>query len=198
MPSIAVTGTIGSGKSLITASLSKLLPSVTYSADQDNTLLLESDPDVKREILSHFGTEAYHPDGMPDRTFLRKTILSSPERKESLEAILHPRLRARWESLAGEFRRSPDQFLIAEMPLLFENNLEDRFDVTVTVACSHEIRCKRLEIGRSMTPVEVVSWTSSQLSQDDKIAMADHVLWNDGSMNALESQVTRLATLLSS
>jgi len=198
MPSIAVTGTIGSGKSLITASLSKLLPSVTYSADQDNTLLLESDPDVKREILSHFGTEAYHPDGMPDRTFLRKTILSSPERKESLEAILHPRLRARWEALAGEFRRIPDRFLIAEMPLLFENNLEERFDVTVTVACSHEIRCKRLENGRSMTPVEVVSWTSSQLSQDDKIAMADHVLWNDGSMNALESQVTRLATLLSS
>ena len=198
MPSIAVTGTIGSGKSLITASLSKLLPSVTYSADQDNTLLLESDPDVKREILSLIGTEAYCPDGMPDRTFLRKSILSSPERKEGLEAILHPRLRARWESLAWEFRRIPDRFLIAEMPLLFENNLENRFDVTVTVACSHEIRCKRLENGRSMTPVEVVSWTSSQLSQDDKIARANHVLWNDGSLNALESQVTRLATLLSS
>ncbi len=197
MPSVAVTGTIGSGKSLITATLSKLLPSVTYSADQDNTLLLESDPDVKREILSLFGTGSYRSDGTPDRTFLRQAILSAREHKEGLEAILHPRLRARWESLAGEFRRTPDRFLIAEMPLLFENNLEDRFDVTVTVACSHEIRCKRLENGRNMPPGEVASWTASQLTQDDKIARADHVLWNDGSVKALESQGLRLATLLS-
>jgi dephospho-CoA kinase len=198
MPSVAVTGTIGSGKSLITAILSKSLPSVTYSADQDNTLLLETDPDVKREILSLFGVEAYRSDSTPDRTFLRQAILASREYKRGLEAILHPRLRKRWESLAGEFHRIPDRFLIAELPLLFENNLEDRFDVTVTVACSHEVRCKRLENARNMPPGEVLSWTSSQLSQDNKIAKADHVLWNDGSVRALEAQGLRLATLLSS
>jgi dephospho-CoA kinase len=196
MPSIAVTGSIGSGKSLITTLLSKHLSSVTYSADQDNAKLLESDPDVKKEIVNLFGAEAYGSDGRPDRNLLRTAIHASPSLKNRLEAILHPRLRSRWEPLAKEYRAITDRFLIAEMPLLFENRLQDRFDVTVTVACSPEVAARRLKEGRDMSSEEIDSWRSGQLAQEEKISRANHVLWNDGSRKAADAQSAFLASLL--
>lgn len=196
MPSVAITGSIGSGKSMVTSMLSKRLPSVAYSADHHNTLLLESDPEVRIGILSLFGHEAYGCDGKPHRSFLRKAILSSPELKQGLEEILHPRLRSRWESLAKEYRGCPDRFLIAEMPLLFENNLADRFDVTVVVASSPGIREERLTTTRSLSSQEIRVWMANQHPQEDKITAADHVIWNDGSLASVESQVEELASLL--
>lgn len=197
MPSIAVTGTIGSGKSLITSLLSQHLSSVTYSADQDNATLLESDPNVKREIIGLFGNKVCGLDGKPDRNILRSLILADASLKKGLENILHPRLRSRWEPLAEECRSIPDRYLVAEMPLLFENQLEDRFSVTITVACSPEISSRRLKESRNMTSDAIAFWRCGQLSQDEKISKADHVVWNDGSLQAAEWQVARLSSLLS-
>lgn len=198
MPSIAVTGSIGSGKSVISELLSHHLPSVTYCADKENSRLLESDPEVRREIIALLGSQAYGPDGRPDRSFLRTSLLASPSLKKGLEEILHPRLRAVWEPLAAEFRTIRDRFLIAEIPLLFENHLEDRFDITVAVATSPEIAAKRLAEGRNIPPSETASWRTSQLSQEEKISRAGHVVWNDGTLDAAESQVALLAKLLKS
>ena len=195
MPALAITGTIGSGKSLVLASLKKLLCAGTYSADEENGRLLDTDPEVKRLILSLFGTSSYREDGTADRKVLFEIIRSKPEARTALEEILHPRLAELWKPQAWHFRQSATKFFIAEIPLLFEKHLEVFFDKTVVVGCSDSVRRERLLQTRSLTVKETAAWSDMQEPQKSKIARADHLIWNDGSKAMLHGQTHLLATL---
>ena len=195
MPALAITGTIGSGKSLVLASLKNLLRAEIYSADEENRRLLDTDPEVKRLILSRLGSSCYREDGTADRKVLFDIIRSMPEARTALEEILHPRLAERWKPQAKHFSQSTKEFFIAEIPLLFEKHLEVFFDKTVVVGCSDSVRRERLLQTRSLTVKETAAWSDMQEPQKSKIARADHLIWNDGSKAMLHGQTHLLATL---
>jgi dephospho-CoA kinase len=197
MPSLAITGSLGSGKSTASSMLLALLrkggATVTeYSADGHNRSLLREDPGVRRDLLDSFGPGVLGPDGIPDREILSRSIRESDRARAELERILHPRLRAVWQP-AARACRGAEGFFLAEIPLLLEKGLAGEFDRVVAVACSPGIRKGRLASSRGLDPQVVDRWLSLQAPQDLRAEGCHHLLWNDGPDCCLQRQVEILA-----
>ena len=196
MPSIAITGTIGSGKSQALSLLSQHLPATIYHADLENRKLLDQDQEIQELIRKAFGEACVDSMGHPDRKRLFELITSDPSAKTLLEGILHPRLEKVWKPLALKSKGPKSDFFIAEIPLLYEKGLERFFDRTIIVACSDSVRKERLTVNRQLSHKETSAWLKHQIAQDQKILLADHLLWNDASTYALELQIRQLLPIL--
>lgn len=194
MPSLAITGTIGSGKSLVLRTLGELLGAETFSADEENKRLLHEDLEVKELLLANFGSGCYPEGGSADRKFLFNLIRQNTKARGILESILHPRLQALWRPMAEKFRTSASSYFLAEIPLLYEKGLELYFDKTIVVGCSDSIRQERLQRLRSLTAAESSAWLSMQASQEMKVSKSHYLLWNDGSEAQLLQQTHLLAS----
>ena len=121
MPAIAITGSIGSGKSTVLQRLAdyfgldaRVISVTSYSADEENRRLLNNDPEVRRLITSALGISCYEPSGKADRGYLFRLIGADPAAKKTLEGILHPRLESIWKPMAASHRESRDAFFLAE------------------------------------------------------------------------------------
>jgi len=196
MPSLAITGTIGSGKTTALNILCSVIresgyPCQRFSADEMNRSLLEHDADVKRLIAQHLGEACLNRSGAIDREVLFRKISTDSRNRTLLESILHPRIRSRWKPLAEGHRGRPGAFFVAEIPLLFEKNLETFFDRTLLLGCTGAVREERLRINRDTPPGKAAAWLSIQQSQEAKITRSDHLLWNDGTLISLTSQIRR-------
>ena len=196
MPAIAITGNIGSGKSLFIDLLTKSLGAIPFSADAENRRLLDEDPEVRKLIMEGLGRDCYLPDGHADRARIFELISGKPSLRSILEEILHPRLEALWKPQANRYRGRNDIFFLAEIPLLYEKSLEVFFDKILVVGCSESVRRERLVTGRSLSKGTVAGWTKLQQPQQGKIEQADYLVWNDGSTNALQLQLHLLASRL--
>ena len=194
MPAIGITGGISTGKSTFcecvrgTLSTAKL-----FNADQAAHALVEF-PEVQQEIRAEFGSGVFSRDGDLNREKLRAIIFGDAIKRRALERILHPRIRRQWRAEAKRHRNSPD-FFFADIPLLYETGGETLCDRVVVVACSHQVQVARLAQRMSINDTEAEQMIRSQMPLDEKIARADHVVWNDGSRAALMEQ-TRFVVAL--
>ena len=198
MPSLAITGSIGSGKSTAFDILVPLLGATGFSADLENGRLLDHDPEVRELIIASLGTGCYGPGNKADRKFLFHLITTDRKALETLENILHPRLEALWKPKALEYQNNRSSYYIAEIPLLYEKGLQSFFDKTIVVGCSDSVRKQRLVNKRTLSPEQAGQWISMQEPQQSKIDRADHLVWNDGSLPMLTQQLVRLAEQLQS
>ena len=194
MPAIGITGGISTGKSTFcecvrgTLSTAKL-----FNADQAAHALVEV-PEVQQEIRAEFGSGVFSRDGDLNRETLRAIIFGDAIKRRALERILHPRIRRQWRAEAKRHRNSPD-FFFADIPLLYETGGETLCDRVVVVACSHQVQVARLAQRMSINDKEAEQMIRSQMPLDEKIARADHVVWNDGSRAALMEQARFLVAL---
>ena len=194
MPAIGITGGISTGKSTFcecvrgTLSTAKL-----FNADQAAHALVEF-PEVQQEIRAEFGNGVFSRDGDLNREKLRAIIFGDAIKRRALERILHPRIRRQWRAEAKRHRNSPD-FFFADIPLLYETGGETLCDRVVVVACSHQVQVARLAQRMSINGTEAEQMIRSQMPLDEKIARADHVVWNDGSRAALMEQTRFLVAL---
>jgi len=194
MPALAITGTIGSGKSVTLQLLKKVLAAESYSADEENRLLLDHDAEVRTLIISSLGRSCYSGNGEADRKRISEIIRDDQTARAALEEILHPRLAEIWKPKAERYRKSKEKYFIAEIPLLFEKHLEVFFDKIIVVGCSESVRRERLNQTRSLSMADAAAWSDIQESQKSKLIKADHILWNDGSEGILHSQIQLLAS----
>jgi dephospho-CoA kinase len=196
MPSLALTGNIGSGKTAALDLLVSLIQeagmtALRFSADEANRTLLERDPEVRELIRSSLGGGCYSPDGLPNREIISLRISSDPRARNTLEGILHPRLERIWKPLATVHHLTDRTFFVAEIPLLYEKGLSNFFDKVLVVGCSDSIRKERLLKSRSVSAAKADEWLALQQPQNDKISQADHLLWNDGTVDTLSRQIRR-------
>ena len=191
-PILGLTGGIATGKSTFAQLFSKKLHCNFFDSDAAVQQLLKSDQEVRRLICENVHPQAYRFDGSPDRKLLRSVIFSDPARKRALEEILHPRVREGWQRLASESRLT-GQICLVDIPLLYEVGAQAAFDDVIVVACSADVQIQRL-CSRSGVSVDMAKiMIASQGSLGDKIRRSDHVVWNDGSLEALETQSELLA-----
>jgi dephospho-CoA kinase len=192
VPSLGITGGIGTGKSSFTECLSKYLPATRFDADRCAHELLAADPGVRRAVQDQFGAQSYGADGSPNRAHLREVVFSDPGRRKLLEAVLHPVIRSRWMALASEARVGKG-WLFADIPLLFEGGVENCFDHIAVVACPPNTQLRRLIEGRGLTSDLAQTMISTQIELSTKMSKADHLIWNDSSLSCLDRQAALLA-----
>jgi dephospho-CoA kinase len=149
-------------------------------------------PDVVASISGRFGREVLAADGTINRSSLARSVFGDDDARLWLEALLHPRVRALWQA---QVRAAPEAAWVVEIPLLFENSLENRFDFIVCVACSPSLQLARLE-QRGMARTLAEQRISKQLPLVRKTELSDFVLSNDGTPEFLQQQVSLLVARL--
>src|SRR6266496_2997397 len=195
MAVIGITGGISTGKSSFCQSLRELVPSAKFfDADEEAHRLVDLDSEVKKEIRSEFGEAVFSDAGDLNREKLRAIVFGSAGKRGALEQILHPRIRRQWSAEAETHRDSPD-FFFADIPLLYETGGETLCDRVVVVACSSTTQLRWLIERTSLERPAAEQMINSQMSLNEKIRRADHVVWNNGDRAALAKQARFLAAL---
>jgi dephospho-CoA kinase len=196
VPVIGVTGGISTGKTSFCNCLREILPAAKYfNADQAARELTDNDAHVKESLRQQFGAAIFSDSGDLNRAALRAIVFADAEKKSALEQILHPRIREQWSEAAEACRKSGDLFL-ADIPLLYETGGETLCDRVVLVACSHATQLKRLLERTGLERAEAEQIINSQMPLKEKIARADHVVWNNGDRSSLMEQARLVAATL--
>jgi len=194
MPAIGITGGISTGKSTFCECLREIISTADFfNADEAAHTLVEL-PDVKQEIRIEFGGGVFSRDGDLNREKLRAIVFRDSTKRRALERILHPRIRCQWRAEAKRHRNSPN-FFFADIPLLYETGGETLCNRVVVVACSYKVQLVRLTERMSIKDTEAEQMIMSQMPLEEKIARADHVVWNDGTRAGLMEQARFLAAL---
>jgi dephospho-CoA kinase len=181
---VGLTGGIGSGKSLAAQFFSQL-GAIVIDADQLARSAIERGSEGFDEVLLRFGDTVLK-NGDIDRVALGQIIFENPEAKKDLEEIIHPRIRAEFEEAVASL--NPGQIMVYEIPLLVETKAADRFDFVITVESDAQLRKQRLR-ARGMFHSDIEKRIASQATEEQRRAIADCVLINDGTEDDLLRQV---------
>jgi dephospho-CoA kinase len=181
---VGLTGGIGSGKSLAAQFFSQL-GALVIDADQLARSVIERGSEGFDEVLLRFGDTVLI-NGDIDRVALGQIVFENPEAKKDLEAIIHPRIRAEFEEAVDSL--DANEIMIYEIPLLVETNTADRFDFIITVESDAELRKERLR-ARGMFHSDIEKRMASQATEEQRRAIADCVITNNGTEDELLRQV---------
>jgi dephospho-CoA kinase len=187
---VGLTGGIGAGKSEALAAFERL-GAPTLSTDRVAHDLLDDDQ-VKAALVERWG-ERIAPGGSVDRDKVGEIVFEDRDELAWLESVTHPRVGAH----VMEWRQALDpdvEVAVVEVPLLFEAAMEGAFDATVAVVADDALRDARL---RERGQGGLEGREARQLDQEEKARRADHVIRNDASLDALESEVSRVIEELS-
>jgi dephospho-CoA kinase len=190
---VALTGGIGAGKSLAAQYFSDLGARVV-DADQLARVAIERGSDGFDEVILRFGEEIMR-DGDIDRKALAEIIFSDPQAKQDLEEIIHPLVRELFLEVVADLKS--EEILIYEIPLLAESGSAKNFDLVITVEADLELRKERLR-KRGMFISEIERRIALQASREEREALADFVITNDGDEDQLLRAVENLWEVLPS
>jgi dephospho-CoA kinase len=184
---VALTGGIGAGKSLVAQYFSELGATVV-DADQLARVAIERGSAGFDEVLLRFG-ESILRDGDIDRKALAEIVFSDSTARSDLEAIIHPRVRELFSEVVADL--AGDEILIYEIPLLVESSAASNFDQVIAVEADIEVRKERLR-KRGMFISEIERRMAAQATREQREALADQIIVNDGDEDALLRKVENL------
>ena len=191
MINIAITGGIGSGKSEVT----NYLASKGYMViDADKMSREMTGPGGKAipYILEHFGNSFILEDGSLDRAAMRDLVFKDPAKKELLEEGTTKVVLEDIEAIKKEREESGDKALFFDIPLLFETGTEADYDVILVVTADYEIRKARIKARDGIDSAIIDLIMDSQEGEERKAAMADFVIFNNGTIDELHDAVDLL------
>ncbi|MFB9544235.1 dephospho-CoA kinase [Micromonospora sagamiensis] len=189
MLKVGLTGGIGSGKSAVAARFARL-GAVVVDSDRIAREVVAPGSDGLSEIVATFGAGVLAPDGSLDRPALGALVFGDEAARRRLEAITHPRVRARSAELAAA--ASPEAIVVNDVPLLVEVGLAPTYHLVVVVRTAPEIRLARLARDRGMSRAEAERRIAAQADDARRRAVADVVLANDATLDDLHDAVDAL------
>jgi len=185
----ALVGGVASGKSTVADAFKKLGATV-IDADAEGHEVLQ-DQKVRKEVRAAFGN-VFARDGSVNRKKLGEAVFGDPGKVAILNAITHPRIRARTQGKLDAAINEGVRAVVLDISLLLESKAyEGRYDVLVYVDCPPAERERRAE-ARGWRPGEIERRQAHQLPLDTKRALADVVIDNGGSEEMTNAQVKRL------
>jgi dephospho-CoA kinase len=186
---VGLTGGIGSGKSAAAANFAAQGIAVV-DTDAIAHELTAAGGAAMPALLAEFSPEVAAPDGALDRARMRRLVFAEPAARGRLEAILHPLIR---ELSAARCRDAVSPYVILAVPLLIETGAyRDRCQRIAVVDCPESLQISRVMARNGLSEAEIRAIMAAQASRDQRLAVADDVLNNDGDLHHLESQVADL------
>ena len=186
---VGLTGGIGSGKSEVLKRLAARGATVV-DADLAARVVVEPGTDGFEEVVKEFGPDVVGPDGALDRARLGAIVFADPERRTALNAIVHPRvaaLMAEWAASAP-----PGGIVVYDIPLLVEGGADRGYAAVIVVDADDEVRFARLLANRGMSRADAEARMAAQASRQDRLAAADYVIANNGSLADLDRETDRV------
>ena len=184
---LGLTGGVGMGKSTAARLLKKVGLPVVDSDDLAREAVHHGTEGLA-EIADEFGEGFLKADGSLDRDKMASTVFQDQAARKQLELIIHPRVRAVWENRIEQWREQKRPVGVVVIPLLFEVGLQDSFDAVLCVASTASTQRSRLR-GRNWSDAQIAARIAAQMDIAQKMDLADHVLWNEGTPDQLGEQL---------
>jgi len=185
---IGLTGGIASGKSTVALRFKELGVPV-IDADEAARAVVEPGKPALEQITQRFGAAVLTQDGELDRPAMRTLIFGDSAARRDLEAILHPLIRADMERRAA---RLGGPYVVMAIPLLVEVGSRQRVDRVLVVDVDEEVQLRRVVARDGCTAEQARAIVASQASRSARLAAADDVLPNTGTVTDLRQAVDRL------
>lgn len=171
---IGLTGGIGSGKSTIARILS-LLGYPVYIADTEASRLMDNHPEIRKDLIAHFGENAYGKHSL-NKEAIARIVFNNPQALAVLNTIVHPRVMEHFENWSKQQNRS---LLFFESAILFEAGLNRYFDSVVCVTAPEEVRIQRVMKRDHSKAEQILQRIRNQMKDAEKCKQADFVIYND-------------------
>jgi dephospho-CoA kinase len=185
---VGLTGGIASGKTTV-ARLFEALGTPVIDTDVLARDVVAPGQPVLQQIVARFGPQVLSAEGSLDRAALRAIVFADPAARRELEQLTHPAIRALLEersaALGGEYQ-------ILVIPLLIETGRRTPVDRVLVVDVPEELQIRRVQARDGSTAAQAKQILSAQVSRETRLAAADDVIVNDGSLGALRDRVAEL------
>ena len=174
---IGITGSIGSGKSLV-CKIFKCLNVPVYDADSHAKELMTTDGILVSNIKKEFGELSYNSDGSLNRRYLSLEVFNDPERLRRLNEMVHPRVGEDYGRWVGQMRNYP--YVLKEAALLFEAGSFRLLHKVIVVDAPESLRVHRVLLrDPHRTKDQVIAIERNQMPAEEKVKRADFVVVND-------------------
>lgn len=189
---LGVTGGIGSGKSTV-CKIFESLGVPVYYADQRSKDLVANKPEIKSAIIRHFGEEAFK-DGIYNRPYMANIVFNDQSKLELLSSIIHPFVLKDWEAYCLQYTHLP--YVVKEAAIMLETESKNSIDKVTLVYAPKELRLERVMQRDRSDRASIESRMEKQMPEEEKLKLADFVIYNDGRHSLIE-QVLKLHHQLS-
>lgn len=191
---IGITGGIASGKSTVSDYIkSKGYP--VLDADIYARKVVEPGSEGLKEIVEAFGEDALNEDGTLNRQYVGSLIFNDKDKRDILNGITHPKIRQMMNDDRDFYLQTTHVF--QDIPLLFENGLENQMDEIIVVYVERDVQIERLMARNELSESEAISRIESQMSLEDKKARATVVFDNTETRETLYKQIDEYLSTLS-
>ena len=173
---VGLTGSIGVGKSFVGSVFVQLGCRLLDADDTARDVVLPGTEGLKN-IVNEFGPEVLQSDGALDRKVLGSIVFADPEKRQRLNAILHPRIIERQDEILNAWESDdPRGIAIVDAALMIESGGYKRFDKLIVVHCRPEVQLERLMLRDGLSPDEAQKRIDSQMPQSEKQKFADYLI----------------------
>lgn len=173
---LAITGSIGSGKSVVSRMMNVLGVPV-YDCDVNAKRLMTDDEFIVSELKRMFGDECYEDDGTLNRQYIASRIFTDKENIKRVNSLVHPVVKRDFE----EWAEKQDSSVVAvETAILYESGMIEAVDKVLVVWADRETAINRTIQRSGMNRIQVENRMNNQMSVDDLLLMSDYSLYNDG------------------
>ena len=193
---VGLTGGIASGKSVVSKKLLDL-GAYVIDADKISRVVMLPETDCWKKIVGTFGKEILQSDSSIDRTKLASIVYDDPTKRNTLNHIVHPAIKQKIESeLVKIGNKSPNAVVIIEAALLVETGTYKEYDKLIVVHAPVELQIARIIKRDGITREEARKRIDAQWPIDKKIEVADYPIRNEGSLDTLYKDITKVFSSL--
>ncbi len=186
---LGITGGIGSGKSTASQILGEL-GAFVIDADIVGHKIYQPDTPAWREIVETFGEEVVAPDRTIDRTKLGPIVFSAPEKLAALNKITHGKIYSYIQGQIDYIRdHDANRVIAVEAAILLEAGWQSLVEELWVVVASEEVVINRLQTYKNMSEDQARARLNAQMTNDERIAQADQVIWNNEGLPELRQAV---------
>lgn len=186
---VGVTGGIGSGKSTVCSRFEDRYGVPVIDADIVAREVVAPGTEGLEAVVTRFGRDILTADGELDRRALKSVVFADDDKRHDLETMLHPRIRT---GIAAHVAAVAYPYCLLCIPLLAEGGNRSNIDRVLVIDCPETLQVERVTARDDLTPSEVAAIMRTQASREQRLAIADDIVVNDGDDERLDQDIARL------
>ncbi len=191
MIKVAITGSAGSGKTLVCNRFKSLGLDVIFLDALAREVVTPGSVALQK-IAGHFGKRVLSPNGTLNRKVLRQIMINDAQDRKIIERFIHPRITELMNRQVSEAEKRGEALILVEVPLLFEKRIEKQFQVVILVVADQDVKVKRLMDRDNISRRDALGLLNVQMTDDQKRDRADFIITNNGFRDEVFQSVARI------